>query len=162
MKTLIITAIFFLLSVSDLSAQAENKAFALCSEKINYSVDDMQLKQKFGQSLLTPNSNPNFGGGITELKKYFSENTLNNSKAKGIVFRVHVGFIVNCSGKAGSFELVNNGKGDLKILADEVLNIVAKMPQKWEAAMVDGKSIDSYQILSFTILDGDLSKVSYR
>lgn len=162
MKNIIFTTLLLIFSISNLIAQTENKTFLPCVEKVNYSVDDIQLKQKFGTNLLIPNSNPKFVGGISELKKYFSENTLSDSKSKGIVFRVHVGFIVNCSGKIGNFELVSNGKGDLKILAEEVLSVVEKMPQNWETAIVDGKSVDSYQILSFTIVDGDLTKVNYR
>lgn len=162
MKKNLFLTILLVFTVSNLLGQTENKSFSPCEEKVNYAVDDIQLKQKFGNNLQIPNSNPKFIGGISELKKYFSENKLSNEKAKGIVFRVHIGFIINCNGEIGSFELVSNGKGDLKILGEEVLNIVSKMPKNWEAAKIDGKSTDSYQILSFTIVDGDLTKVNYR
>lgn len=141
-------------------AQDNATEFTPCIE-VKYSVEDFQLKQKYGD-LSQPNTNSKFIGGIEELKKYFAENSLTNPKSKNIVFRTHIGFVVNCNGKAGDFEIISNGKGDLKLLSENVLEIIQKMPQNWEAAKVDGKNVDSYQILSFTILDGNLTKVNYR
>ena len=105
---------------------------------------------------------PTFKGGLDELKKYFLSNPLTDTKAKDIVFRVHIGFVVNCSGQFGNFQIISKGKGDMQILAQQVLAIAEKMPQYWQAATVDNKTVDSYQILSFTVVGGALDKVSYR
>lgn len=163
MKIKILSLLSILIFALNLYAQTETKNnLKLCSNPVNYSADDIQLKLKYGTDLLTPTINPKFVGGIQELKKYLSENKLIDSKAKGIVFRTHIGFLVNCSGIAGSFEVISNGKGDLKTLSEQVLDIVSRMPQTWESANIDGKQVDSYQILSFTIVNGDLTKVNYR
>jgi len=47
-------------------------------------------------------------------------------------------------------------------LAQQVLTTIKGLPQNWKPATADGKSVDSYQLLSFTIAGGALDKVSYR
>jgi hypothetical protein len=133
-----------------------------CVEKVNYSVDDMLLKAQVGQSLVKPEINPSFKGGLDELKKYFVSHSLTDTRAKDIVFKVHIGFLVNCNGLTGNFQIISKGKGDLQELAQQVLTIVNDMPQTWQPASVDNKTIDCYQILSFTVVGGALDKVSYR
>jgi len=137
-------------------------AFKPCLTPISYAVDDMLLKEQVGQSLSKPSTNPIFKGGVDELKKYFSSNPLTDTKAKGIVFRVHIGFVVNCSGQYGNLQIISKGKGDFEMLAQQVLANAEKMPQYWQSATVDNKTVDSYQILSFTVVGGALDKVSYR
>jgi hypothetical protein len=160
MKLKLILAILIPFLTCTISAQDKATEFNFCNE-VRYSAVDFQLKRKYGD-LLEPGTNSKFVGGIEQLKKYFAENPLTNPKSKGIVFRTHIGFVVNCNGKAGNFEIVSDGKGDLKILSENVLEIIQKMPQNWEAAKVNGENVDSYQILSFTIIDGVLTKVNYR
>jgi hypothetical protein len=131
-----------------------------CSQTI-YSVDDFLVKEKFGK-LTKPTTGPTFTGGIEELKKYFTANPLTDEKAKQMIFRVSIAFIVTCDGKAGNFVIVTKGKGDLATYANQVLAIVNKMPQNWQPATVDGKPVDCYQVLNFSPTSGQLDKVSYR
>jgi len=131
-----------------------------CSQTM-YSVDDFLVKEKFGE-IAKPTTNPTFTGGVEELKKYFSANPLKDEKAIQIIFRVSIAFTVTCDGKAGNFVIVTKGRGDLATYANLVLAIVNKMPQKWQPAIVDGKAVDCYQVLSFTAVSGQLDKVSYR
>ena len=122
----------------------------------------MILKSQVGQNLVKSDINPLFKGGLDELKKYFTLHALTDTRAKEIVFRVHIGFLVNCKGQAGNFQIISKGKGHLQDLAQQVLTIVKDMPQNWQPATADNKTVDSYQILSFTIAGGALDKVSYR
>lgn len=131
-----------------------------CSQTI-YSVDDFLVKEKFGDNA-KPDTNPTFTGGLDELKKYYLANPLRDEKATQMVFRVSIAFVVTCDGKAGNFEIVTKGKGDLATYAIQVLAIVNKMPQSWQPATVNGKTVDCYQVLSFTVASGQLDKVSYR
>lgn len=131
-----------------------------CSQTV-YSVDDFLVKEKFGE-IAKPTTNPTFTGGLDELKKYFVANPLTDEKAKQMIFRVSIAFLVTCDGKAGNFVIVTKGKGDLATYANQVLAIVNRMPQKWQPATVDGKAVDSYQVLSFSPTSGQLDKVSYR
>lgn len=131
-----------------------------CSQTI-YSVDDFLVKEKFGDNAKLA-TNPTFTGGLDELKKYFVANPLTDEKATQMVFRVSIAFLVTCEGKAGNFVIVTKGKGDLATYANQLLAIVNNMPQNWRPATVDGKAVDCYQVLSFTVASGQLDKVSYR
>lgn len=131
-----------------------------CSQTI-YSVDDFLLKEKFGE-LAKPTTNPTFEGGLAELKKYFSANPLTDEKAKQMIFRVSIAFMVTCDGKAGNFVIITKGKGDLATYANQVLAIVNSVPQKWQPATVNGQTVDCYQVLSFSPSDGQLDSVRYR
>ncbi len=132
----------------------------VCAETI-YSVEDFLVKEAYGEKT-KPSTTPTFTGGIKELKKYFADNPLTDEKATQLIFRVKIAFVVNCDGKAGNFEIVTKGKGDLATYANQVLAIVNSMPQNWEPATVDDKPVDCYQVLSFTAVSGSLDKVSYR
>ena len=131
-----------------------------CKEKI-YSVENTLLEEKFGD-LSEPKTGPTFTGGIEELKKYFAANPLTDEKAKNMFFMVHIGFLVNCEGKAGNFVVISHGKGELEKYANQVLEIVSKMPQQWQPAIVKRKPVDCYQVLSFSVKNGQLDAVSYR
>lgn len=131
-----------------------------CSQTM-YLVDDFLAKERFGE-LTKPTTTPAFTGGLDELKKYFSANPLTDERVKESIFRVSIAFMVNCEGKAGNFEIVTNGRGDLATYANQVLAIVNNMPQNWQPATVDGKTVDCYQVLSFSVSGGQLDKVSYR
>ena len=134
-----------------------------CDSKNVYSVDkEFLLKEKVGELPIADN-NPEFEGGIEALKSYFAENPLTDNKAKELVFRVSIGFVVNCRGEAGDFQILTKGKGDLETFANQVLERVNSMPQNWKPAKKNGKVVDCYQVLSFTVAGGQLDKtVSYR
>lgn len=131
-----------------------------CTENI-YSVNDFLVKDKIGEKP-NPKTNPTYTGGLDELKKYFITNPLTDERVKESIFRVSIAFVVNCDGKAGNFTIVTKGRGDLATYANQVLAIVNSMPQNWQPATVDGKPVDCYQVLSFTVVNGQLDKVSYR
>lgn len=125
-----------------------------------YLVDDMIAKERFGE-LSHPAKNPTVKDA-EELKKYFTANSLTDEKAKDLVFRVHIAFLVTCEGKTGNFEIISKGKGDLQTYANQVLAIVNRMPQNWQPAIADDKPVDCYQVVSFTVFDGSLEKFSFR
>ncbi len=133
-----------------------------CNEEIQYSVDkESLLKSKIGDKP-TPDTNPTFKGGIDELKKYFTNSPLSDERAKNIIFRVAIAFVVDCNGNAGNFMIITRGKGVMETLANQVLEIVNKMPQNWEPAIKDGDKVDCYQVLSFSVAEGRLDNVHYR
>lgn len=43
-----------------------------------------------------------------------------------------------------------------------MLEIVNNMPDNWQAATANGKAVDCYQVLSFTVINGKLDEVIYR
>lgn len=134
----------------------------ICDKDNLYSVDDFLLKEAIGSNYSKPDKNPTFNGGIEILKQYFAQNPLSDKRAQNNIFRVSIGFIVNCNGQIGDFQIVTKGKGDLKELANQVLEIVNKMPNYWKPAEKKGQKVDCYQILNFSVMQGSLEKVSYR
>ena len=131
-----------------------------CKENV-FSVEHSLLQEIMGE-LPIPKTNPTFIGGIEELQKYFIPNPLTDEKAKSMFFKVHIGFLVNCEGKAGNFVVISRGKGDLETYANQVLSIVSKMPQQWQPATKKQKPVDCYQVISITVKEGKLEKISYR
>ncbi|MCW3124977.1 MAG: Protein of unknown function precursor [Bacteroidetes bacterium] len=131
-----------------------------CSTNI-YCVSDLMLKEAVG-NLPAPDKNPDLAGGKDELTKFFAANPLTNEKTKQIVFRVSISFLVTCEGKAGNFKIITKGHGDLATYANEVLAITNKMPKTWQPAIKDGKTVDCYQVVSFTVVEGKLDKCSIR
>ena len=129
---------------------------------ITYAVEDGMLQESLGGRNSKPDKAPDFTGGIDELKKYFVANPLTDKKAKQLIFRVSILFLVNCEGKAGNFQIITQGRGDLATYANQVLSIVNKMPQNWKPATKGGKAVDCYQVASFTVMEGALDVVSYR
>ncbi len=133
-----------------------------CNEQAQYSVNNESLlNNKIGEKP-TPDTNPTYKGGIDELKKHFANTPLSDERAKDLIFRVAIAFVVDCNGNAGNFMIITKGKGVLETLANQVLKIVNQMPQNWEPATKNGNKVDCYQVLSFSIFDGQLDKVSYR
>ena len=108
------------------SPVAEN--FTVCNEDALFSVDDKQLAEVVG-SFRQPKQNPKYKGEKGGLRAWFQNRPLTDERAKDRLFRVRVGFVVNCEGKAGRFKVISKGKGELYEFADMVLEIVKDMPQ---------------------------------
>jgi|SRR5690554_4067240 len=133
-----------------------------CNLEKHYSVGkESLLKDKIGERP-KPDTNPTFVDGIEELKKYFSDIPLTDDRVKEAVFRVVIAFVVDCNGNAGNYMIVSKGKGLAETFANQVLERVNKMPQNWNSATKEGDKVDCYQVLSFTVVGGQLDKVSYR
>lgn len=133
-----------------------------CNNKELYAVaKEFLLKEKIGEKP-EPDTNPYFDGGIEELIQFFAKNELTDQRAKDLMFSVVIAFVVDCNGKAGNFAIISKGKGLGETLANQVLEKVNKMPQNWKPATKNGKTVDSYQVLYFSIDDGKFAKVSYR
>ena len=151
--------LFLFVLLSQYAIAQNPKPFVTCSKKISYTVDDLDLRKKVGMDLAFPLSNPTYFGGDEALKKYFLTNPLNHSKT----FITIIGFAVNCKGQTGNFLIASNGQGEMLTLSEQVLEIVKKMPQKWKpATSADGKPVDSYQVIQFTIVKGKFRDVYYK
>jgi len=133
-----------------------------CNKENQYAVGKEFLLKKAMGEMAEPDSNPNFEGGLAQLKKYFEDKPLTDERTKNNVFRVTIAFVVDCKGKAGTYMIISKGKGRLATFANQVLARVNNLPQNWTPALKDGNKVDCYQVLSFTIARGQLTKVSYR
>ena len=125
------------------------------SKTVNYTVDDYVLRKKVGMHLNIPASNPSYFGGAEALKNYFAATSL----TKREMFRIFIGFVVNCKGKVGNFQIVSEGRSDMH---NEVFEIAKKM-QRWKPALSkQGKPVDSYQILTLTIYKENIIDAYYK
>lgn len=132
-----------------------------CNRQIQFAVKDFLLKEKIGE-LPEPEIVPTFDGGKIELIKYFADRPLTDERLEGAVFKVSIGFVVDCNGNAGNCMIITKGKGLAETFANQVLERVNKMPQNWKPAIKNGEKVDCYQVLSFIVTSGQLDKVSYR
>lgn len=138
------------------------KTVEICNKSEIFSVENFLLKEAVGAETETPDSNPKPLKGMEALKEYFSKNPLRDKRAQNSMFRVAIGFIVNCEGETGNYFIATKGKGDLEELANQVLEIVNNSNIEWLPAEKDGKKVDAYQIYSFSILQGKLDKVTIK
>lgn len=132
-----------------------------CNGRQLYSVDESLLRENTGE-LPKPDSSPAFKDGEEVLKQYFTDHPLSDERAQNAVFRVIIGFLVDCKGQPGNYRIISRGKGLLETLANQVLERVNKMPRNWEPAQKDGQAVDCFQSVSFTIRNGEFVTVSVR
>ncbi|MCC2547587.1 hypothetical protein LJY25_14110 [Hymenobacter sp. BT175] len=122
------------------------------------------LAKRLGTLPPQPDTYPVFTGGPAALQQYFTAHPLTSDLAKQAVFKTSILFLVNCDGKAGGYRLLADveGRGDFETLVNQVLAPVNDMPQQWKPATKNGKPVDCYQIMSFTVTRGQLTNVAYQ
>ena len=136
--------------------------FKICSKANVWSVDDKQLAEVVG-NFKVPKKSPEFDGGKTSLRNWFLNHPLTDERAKDRLFRVRIGFMVNCEGEAGCWQLISKNKGELFEFANMVIEIVKTMPQNWTPATdKKGNALDCWQILEFTVSNGILTNANYK
>ncbi len=143
-------------------AEMAATSFVLCNEASVRSVEDKQLAEAVG-NFKAPKKSPEYEGGKTALRNWFLNRPLTDERAKDRLFRVRIGFMVNCNGEAGRWQVISKGKGELFEFANMVLDIVKTMPQKWSPAEdKKGNKMDCWQVLEFTLSNGDLTNANYK
>ena len=149
-------------SFEDDEAEMASASFVLCNESGVWSVEDKQLAESVGNFKI-PKKSPEYEGGKSELRNWFLKNPLTDERAKDRLFRVRTGFMVNCKGEAGRWQVISKGKGELFEFANMVLDIVKTMPQKWSSAEdKKGNKVDCWQVLEFTVSNGALTNANYK
>lgn len=143
-------------------AEMAATSFTLCNEAGVWSVEDKQLAEAVG-NFKAPKKTPEYDGGKTALRNWFLNQPLTDERAKDRLFRVRIGFMVNCKGEAGRWQVISKGKGELFEFANMVLDIVKTMPQKWSSAQDrKGNKVDCWQVLEFTVSNGRLTNANYK
>lgn len=139
------------------------KKVSTCKADALFCVEDYLITEALeGPKLLRPDVNPKPKEDLEVLKGYFAKHPLTDERAANSMFRVSIGFIVNCEGEAGNYFIISQGKGDLEELANQVLEITNELTIEWIPAEKDGEKVDSYQTLSFSVFKGQLDKVSIK
>ncbi|RYG01507.1 MAG: hypothetical protein EOO02_12625 [Chitinophagaceae bacterium] len=132
-----------------------------CNETRLYSANESLLKSDIGD-LHIPDTEATFEGGEEELKRYFLDHPLTDERLSDIVFKVSISYAIDCNGRAGNFTIVSKARGKLETYANQILQIVNTMPQKWKPATKSGEKVDSYQQITFIVVRGELTQFSYR
>lgn len=159
---LIVSSQFSPRSFDDDSVALSAAAFSVCNPQNVFSVDDKQLMETVGK-LKSPKKSPAYEGDKGALRAWLQSKQLTDERARQRLFRVRIGFLVNCNGQAGSWQILNRGKGELNEFAEMVLEIIKEMPQRWQAAEDrKGNKLDCWQVLEFTVSGGSLTNVNYK
>ena len=112
-----------------------------------------------GKKLDQPKEKPEYKGEWWRLVKYYNNNAFDKKRTKDMVFRVSIGFIVNCEGKAGEFKLLSEHEDKELTLAREILRLTRHLPMDWEPAKKKGKSVDCWYVITFTVHNGDFTTI---
>ena len=159
---IILSSSFTPSSFEDDEKELAANVFNICNENGIWSVDDKQLAENVG-NYKQPKTNPTYKGGKPTFRSWFLNNPLTDERAKDRLFRVRLGFMVNCNGEAGRWIILNKGKGELFEFANMVLDLVKTMPQNWEPAKdKKGNNVDCWQIMEFTVNNGILTNANYK
>lgn len=149
-------------SFEDDTRAAEATAFSPCDQSLIFSVDDKQLAEAVG-NYKHPKKNPAYMGDKSTFRSWFLNNSLTDERVKNRLFRVRLAFMVNCKGEVGQWKVISKGKGELYEFANIVLEFVKTMPHNWTPATDrKGNPVDCWQIMEFTVSDGNLTNGNYK
>jgi len=133
-----------------------------CFPESVWSVDDEQLAAAVGE-FKKPKKSPTYIGGKTPLRNYYLNHPLTDERVKDRLFRVRIGFLVNCNGEVGQWQIINKSTGELYEMATVVLETAKTLPARWEPAEdKKGNKVDCWQILEFTVSNGILTNANYK
>ena len=106
---------------------------------------------------------PTWREGDDALQAWFDNHPLTDPRSKDMIFRTVLGFKVNCRGEAGEWYIASKGKGVLFELSNQVLEIAKQLPNGWTPATdADGNAVDCWQVLQFSITEGQLKCTVYK
>lgn len=149
-------------SFADDSLPENSDTFSFCNPAAVFSVVDNQLESVVGKCK-KPKTSPAYDGGIEDVRLFLLAHPLTDSRASDRLFRVRIGFAVNCKGEVGQWQILNKNRGELNEFACMVLETVKTMPQKWSPATdKKGNAVDCWQILELTVSSGTLINPSYK
>lgn len=158
-KIFLIIAVLFL---GDLSLPAQEwDEVKICEDKPVCAVDFYLLEEMLMKKYKKPKIAPLFSGAKSKLLRYYSKYKIGDSRSKDLVFRMHIAFMVNCEGRAGDFKLLGDLEGDELKLARQVFSLMKEMPQTWKPAEYKREKVNSYQVLSLTIMNSKISTLFY-
>jgi hypothetical protein len=106
---------------------------------------------------------PAWREGDDALQAWFDGHPLTDPRAKDMIMRTMILFKVNCHGDAGDWSIASKGKGVLFELSNQVLEIAKQLPNGWTPATdADGNAVDCWQVLQFSINEGQLKCTVYK
>ena len=146
---------------SDFDA-APQAALADCDPQHVYRCAHWGARDTY-KDLSDATSLPAWREGDDTLQAWFNGHPLTDPRSKDMIFRTVLGFKVNCRGEAGEWYIASKGKGVLFELSNQVLEIAKHLPNGWTPATdADGNAVDCWQVLQFSITEGQLKCTVYK
>jgi hypothetical protein len=168
MKTKIFIISFLVLALAGFSQQKEKKkenekkdstVFQICNKKEVYSVDFKLLSLHLDEKLKKAKTNPKYLGESWRLRRWFTDHQFDYNRAKDMVFRVSIAFVVNCEGKAGNFMLLTEHEDKELNMAKELLETAKRLPFDWEPAVKKKQNVDCWFVISITVFNGEFTTI---
>lgn len=155
--SILVTLIYFK------SFSQENNTFTICNNNSIFAVDNYLLETIISEKSKEPKKSPEFSeNGVTDIKNIFEKKSLATDDADNTVFRSHIAFIVNCKGEVGNFQILSKNENNIHLLEEKLLLIVKANLTTWIPAVYKGENVDCYQVLVFTVLNGNITNVFYK
>lgn len=112
---------------------------------------------RFYRDSLNPKVMPQWADGDSALQSWFDAQPLTDEMSQ-IQFRALIEFVVSCEGKAGNWALLGvDGDFEYFYTANKILDIVTKLPQRWQPAMDEkGNPVDCRMLMKIDVIDGKI------
>ena len=112
---------------------------------------------RFYRDSLNPKVMPQWADGDSALQSWFDAQPLTDEMSQ-IQFRALIEFVVSCEGKAGNWALLGvDGDFEYFYMANKILDIVTKLPQRWQPAMDEkGNPVDCRMLMKIDVIDGKI------
>ncbi|OFX26818.1 MAG: hypothetical protein A2033_11395 [Bacteroidetes bacterium GWA2_31_9] len=141
----------------------ENSTFTICNKDHIFSIDNYLLKNIISDKIKEPKKSPEYiNNGLSGIKSLFEKKSIESSEADNTVFRSHIAFIVNCNGEIGNFQIISKNENNIKLLEEKLLLLVKENLSTWTPAENKKEKVDCYQVLVFTVLNGNITNVFYK
>ena len=112
---------------------------------------------RFYRDSLNPKVMPQWADGDSALQSWFDAQPLTDEMSQ-IQFRTLIEFVVSCEGKAGNWALLGvDGDFEYFYTANKILDIVTKLPQRWQPAIdKKGNPVDCRMLMKIDVIDGKI------
>lgn len=112
---------------------------------------------RFYRDSLNPKVMSQWADGDSALQSWFDAQLLTDEMSQ-IQFRALIEFVVSCEGKAGNWALLGvDGDFEYFYTANKILDIVTKLPQRWQPAMDEkGNPVDCRMLMKIDVIDGKI------
>lgn len=140
----------------------DSTEFKICHKKDVYGVDFKPLELYVGEKLKKPKTPPEYLGENWRLKRHFIDNQFDFNRAKDMVFRVNIAFIVNCEGKAGNFILLSEHEDKELNMAKELVETAKRLQFDWKPATKKKDNVDCWFVISITVFNGEFTTIFWE
>ena len=131
------------------------------NDTVLFAVENSLLTEAVG-ILQSPTTVPDCVEGVDSLKNYFRHHPIKDGRGMGMIFKVHVAFIVDTNGEVTGHRIISSEKGLIGELSHKAVEVIKEAPLHWKPATdAEGNNVACWQVLSFTVVECSLAKCDY-